>query len=365
MKVVERLLEIAVNHELIKKTEIGLFRGYVERSPEEIRSTEDKILHEKSDIQHEKRIVNRMKDYKVPLEILQEIRKVLKEVLGEVLFQDAITNGEKTIPFHEIPLPEDPIQKETRKGEIRKYFEQEDLSRIKFDIYNERTKSEVVLIPAEFFMALPTRENDFLSIYFRNFGTPPEVELRRKGLYKGKKTWAEIQYEFRTLLYSEIVPVIDRGIQEKCLETKEHIFLKKFIYKLQDVLRLYQGIKKGHIDLENDEQLMPSDTYIYSNKVIKNAVKFQQLLGIEKERAELIDPTLKKNKVQIKCAGCPTLFIPRDKNHKYCGKCPESKNRVKRWREEKHQPNKPKPEEKIINLTTFSLKELLADKKGS
>jgi hypothetical protein len=87
------------------------------------------------------------------------------------------------------------------------------------------------------------------------------------------------------------------------------------------------------------------------------------MLGVQKEVVERIDPTLKKNKVQIKCPGCPNLFVPRDRNHKYCGKCPESKNRVKRWREEKRQPNKPKPEEMIVTLTSISLKELTCENK--
>ncbi|HXN07246.1 MAG TPA: hypothetical protein VN944_09315 [Nitrospiria bacterium] len=354
MSVRSDLNHVAIFQAFIRKTEANLFTEYIERSKEETPATDDLIPKTLEEIRLEKVILGRIKGLKVFLHLHLGVEKILREKLSNEVFDHAIANCNKTVTYIEYVLADDAFLKNRAKEKAREDLPEDVLKRTIFDVMNGG--KECILIPVDAFVSIPSRDDNPISMAISLFGTPMEVYLRRRGLLKGKMTVSEYRYEMTQSLFFRISPAMDKALANKKLNESDFNFIKKFIFKIRHLMTLYQGIKKGELHLEDDKPLIPSITYINSNKIIENTMKNLKKGGVDERRAGEIKTFAFNNQKKIKCivSGCNNTFVPINKNHLRCDSHSEPKVFLKEWRDFKnHDQNgfsirNNQPSEKII-----------------
>lgn len=158
------------------------------------------------------------------------------------------------------------------------------------------------------------------------------------------------------MLYYKIAPAIDAGLATGKLNQYEYDYILKFIHKIDRLKSLYQGVKKGEFDLEKDEPLIPSKTYLASNKVIDNAIKNLIKAGVDPKTANAIRAK-SYNRQEVKCINphCNNLFVPKNRKNNHCENCSQPDQYLKEWRasraDKKSRKSEPTPPpEKMIYM---------------
>ncbi|MFQ5780643.1 MAG: hypothetical protein ACE5HN_07640, partial [Nitrospiria bacterium] len=231
---------------------------------------------------------------------------------------------------------------------------------------------ECVFIPIDAFIAVPYRGDDEMAMFIRDYGTPIEVILRKGGRLKGKLSIPECHYHIRRVIFFKIAPAIDLGVEGGKLTQYEYDYIKKFVYKINYLMGMYEGVKKGSINKESDRPLTPSKTYAISNKSIENTIKNLLKSGADPRWVDSVRSAAFKNREKVKCINshCKNTFLPINKNHKRCQDCSKPGIYLKEWRalhgdRENWNPKQGQPPpEKIITIRFIDiakLEELKAD----
>src|SRR5579863_9254141 len=189
----------------------------------------------------------------------------------------------------------------------------------------------------------------------------PFVRLRKRLVFE--RCMVRLQkkphspWVLKQILYYKIAPAIDVGLASGKLNQYEYDYTIKFIRKIMHLKSLYQGVKKREFDLEKDEPLIPSKTYLASNKVIDNAIKNLIKAGMDPETAKAIRAK-SYNRQEVKCINphCNKMFVPKNENNNHCQDCSQPDKYLKEWRasqadkkSRKSEPAPPPPE-KIIYM---------------
>lgn len=207
------------------------------------------------------------------LEILSEVVHLLREILTPDEYAKALEKCSKTIAYIPLKLPADHNRRVEVVKKIVDLLPDDVACRIKFDTDDIPFFKDSLLIPVDGAIAIPTRSDDRLSRDISIFGTPVEVHNKKHEKYKGKMSISECLYETLQIRQFKIAPAIDRGLSLGKLTQEEYDYIKKFIYKMYRLMTCYLGIKKGSIDIDDPEPLMPSITNIVSNKRIDQSIK--------------------------------------------------------------------------------------------
>lgn len=356
MSVPEDLIKILLYHGFIKREHTVAFHRYVNRSKVEITSNIDVLPTIREEIQLEKRILVRAQSYDVFFKIFLGLDRLLKKRLTEEEYAHAMRNYKKSIPHVVVNLPYDRGEKEKVKQEYRERF-QRISEKMTFEVLDETTGRECIFIPADAYTAVPTRSDDHEEQLVSQVGIPIERKLKEAGLVKKTKTTIqEYNYDINQTLYYKIAPAIDIGLETGKLNQYEYDYIKKYVYKLTRLMSLYQGVKKGEFDMESDEPLIPSKTYLVSNKVIDNAIKNLIKAGMDPETANAIRAK-SYNRQEVKCVNphCHTMFVPKNVKNNHCENCSQPDRYLKEWRayqadKKSRKSEQAPPPEKIIKL---------------
>ncbi len=348
------LIRILKHNGFIKWKEAGKFHKYIVRSKEETLDAADALPTTPEDIRLEKTLVSRVRNLSVFLEILSDVEKLLKVRLTAKVFDRAVANCPKTLAYIIYRLPDDPVEKEEKTQWVREILPEEVLERTIFDMKNIDEDKECIFIPADFFHPSPTRDMNTDNMILDEFGTPYEIILRKEGLLKGKRSIMEYRYHVRQMLHFRIFPALDEGSKEGILRPSEFTYIKKFVSKILHLMVLYQGVKKGDIDMKSDKPLVPSMTNLFSNKMIENHIENLIKGGFDPLKAEAIKAAAFKSQERLRCINpqCGRIFIPINKNHKRCEHCSRPENYLKDWRASKannrnEQQKQPAPQKDI------------------
>lgn len=355
MSVPEDLIKILLYHGFIRREHAVAFHRYVHRSKEEITANIDLLPTTREEIRLEKTLLVRAQSYRIFFKIFLGLDRLLKKKLTEEEYARAMANYKKSINHIVVNLPHDPIEKEKVKQEYREQF-QGILEKMTFDVFDEVSGRECIFIPADAYIAIPTRSDDHEEHMVSQLGIPIERKLKELGLMKNIKTTnQEYDYDINQMLYYKIAPAIDVGLASGKLNQYEYDYILKFIRKIIHLKFLYQGVKKGEFDLEKDEPLIPSKTYLASNKVIDNAIKNLIKAGIDPETANAIRAK-SYNRQEVKCINphCNNIFVPINKKNNHCENCSQPDKYLKEWRasqadkkSRKSEPAPPPPEKLI------------------
>lgn len=347
------LIGILIEHGFIKMEEADRFHRYVERSEYQVLSFVERSLNEMitadsilttdpEDIRLEKILVGRINNLSTFIDIIEDVAKLLRERLTAEVFDRATANPNPTLGYVAWCLPDDPVEKEQKKQWWREHLPKKTLERTLFDMRSLDGTKECVYIPADAFTASPSRAESPEATMIGDLGTPLEVALRKRGNLKGKLSIPEYRYRVRQTIYLKILPAVDEGVKERRLNRSEADYLERFIFRIRYLMILYQGVKKGDIDMKSDQPLIPSITNIVSNKNIESHVEHLAKIGFDPARVNTIKAAAFNNQEKVKCINpdCENLFVPINKNHKHCEHCSKPGNYLKEWRKSKKNKNR-------------------------
>lgn len=259
----------------------------------------------------ENSVLNRINSLQIFEDVIFGVEKLLEKTLSKEVFDLAVNNCSKTVTGMAIRIsdPRDP----------------EDLT--------PSEEPEFLFIPEDRICAVPTREVNPGAIFANLFGTPIEIHLRERGLLKTKKTVSEFQYHVYRIIFKKVCPALEEGLKSGRLTKVEYNYVHDFLTVFQYLMFRYQGIKKGHIDINRDKPSMPSNTYLASNKRIENTTNHFIKTGMDPIVAESVSASC-FNRKRIKCItrDCNNTFVPRNNRHQRCQDCSKPKNYLKKWR---------------------------------